>query len=349
MKRSEVEEEREFIKRLRYYRRIFESYLFKRKVSNLSFWHTDLKANNLSEGDRKSVGLYPMNFVAKVTYKKHRDNDGVIMLDYGGELGVQYNPNAIAQAALGFYDLYMQSSELKNRKLQQELDIKSFFTQVDWFVTHGRRVKNNILLWEYEFPFESREYLQKPWRSALAQGQAISVLIRAYILSEKEVYLKAAHDGFNAFRHEGLEHEGGVIFRNKEDVWLEEAIIKKPNHILNGFVWALWGVRDYAVFTRDEYAIRLYEEAEKTLRRTLNLYDLGFWTCYDCVTDMGDPIMPVSSYYQRLHITQMLGMYELTNKEDYYLIYKKWRSYYQNRFYKIFAFCWKCYFKVRYW
>lgn len=336
-------------KRSGYYRRIFESYIFKRKVNNLSFWHTDLKANNLSEEDRRGVGLYPMNFVAKTTYNKHRDDDGVIMLDYGGELGVQYNPNAIAQAALGFYDLYVLSLESKNRSLRQELASNSFFTQSDWFVTHGRGVKDDVLLWEYDFPFEAREYLKKPWRSALAQGQAISVLIRAYMLSGKEIYLKRAHDGFNAFRYEGLGHEGGVILRNKGDVWLEEAILRNPNHILNGFVWALWGVRDYAVFTRDEYAIRLYEEAEETLRRTLNRYDLGFWTCYDDIKDIGGPIMPVSNYYQRLHVTQMLGMHELTKKEDYYLMYKKWRSYYQNRVYRMIAFCWKCYFKVRYW
>lgn len=338
----------EVFNRLNYYKRIFNAYIFKKSSSNLSFWHTDLKANELSEEDRSTVRLYPMNFAEKTRYDKHRDSDGVIMLDYGSDLGVQYNPNAIAQVSLGFYDLYLGSLVSKDNRLQ-DLYVDSFLKQSNWFINHGRKVRDNVLLWEYNFPFEMREYLKKPWRSALAQGQAISVLIRAFILTKDNKYLSAAHDGFNAFRYSGLQHEGGVVYRDKDNVWLEEVIFSKPNHILNGLVWALWGVRDYAVFVKDDYATQLYMETEMTLSRILDRYDLGFWTCYDDISCIKGPIMPVSSYYQKLHTIQMLAMYQLTQKEIYYEKYKKWLSYYNNYFYRKLTFCWKCYFKLRYW
>ncbi|MDP8293125.1 MAG: D-glucuronyl C5-epimerase family protein [Candidatus Orphnella occulta] len=325
--------------RLKYIWRILSSYIFFANSSNLVFWHTPIRANNLINLDLETVRAYPQNFEDKIGLIHTTDETGVIMLDYKSDLGFQYNPNAIAQLALGYYDRILAGCDKG----------EDFLLQADFFLRYGRKVSDDVLLWEYNFAFETRQYLEKPWRSALAQGQAISVLIRAYALSENKAYLAAAQEGFNAFRYQGLEHEGGVIFRNNDGVWLEEVIMEKPNHILNGFVWALWGVRDYALFTKDEYAMQLYEEAEETLRNTLDRYDLGFWTCYDDNKDIGGPIMPVSSYYQRLHITQMLGMYNLTKNEVYSIMHKKWLAYYQNKLYKIIAFCWKCYFKVRHW
>ena len=42
--------------------------------------------------------------------------------------------------------------------------------------------------------------------------------------------------------------QGGVLIREGDDgAWLEEVVVDPPTHILNGFLWAIWGVRDYAV------------------------------------------------------------------------------------------------------
>lgn len=333
---------------LDYYKRILSAYVFKKTTSNLSFWHTRLDVNKLSDEDRGSVKRYPMNFSEKTKYNLHKDSNGVIMLDYGGKTGLQYNPNAIAQLALGFYDLYL-SSIVTGTEEEQGARLKDFLSQAQFFTSHGRAVSDNILLWEYNFPFENREYIKSPWRSALAQGQAISVALRAYILTQNEQYLQAAVQGFNSFRYSCMEHEGGVIFIDEGNVWLEELVLSKPNHILNGFVWALWGVRDYAVFFKDDYAQWLYESAENTLRNNIDAYDLKFWTCYDNPRSINGPVMPVSGYYQRLHYTQMLAMYELTHEKIYYDKYKLWLSYYDNKLYRSAALCWKACFKLLYW
>jgi len=348
MKRSEVEEERDMLKRSGYYRRIFESYIFKRKVNNLSFWHTDLKANKLSEEDRRGVELYPMNFAEKTKYNEHRDSDDVIMLNYGGNIGVQYNPNAIAQVALGFYDLYLDSLKSRNKGLQ-DLYSYSVLIQAKWFVNHGRKVKDNVLLWEYDFPFEMRNYLYPPWRSALAQGQGISVCLRAYKLSKEEQYLNAAKRAFKSFRHLAREHPGGVLDDSEGYTWLEEYIVEPTNHVLNGSIWALWGVRDYAIFTDDNYAWELWHSCVKTLRENLGHYDLGFWTTYDLVkfNPGKQPTMPSSLYYQNLHVVQMQAMYHLTLDPVFKHFEKKWNSQLVNRTNRIVSQIWKTYFKLR--
>ncbi len=334
--------------RLKYWRRILDAYVLHKGKSNLSFWHTDLECNKLTDEDRQSVRRYPMNFSAKASYKGPRDALGVIMLDYKGSLGVRYNPTAIAQFALGWYDLHLDAVAQGNGTLAARFR-EAFLTQAGWFLTHGRTVSDEVHLWEYEFPFEFRELLVAPWRSALAQGQAISVFIRAYGLTGREEYAHQARLGFNAFRYEASGHPGGVVYRDEEGTWLEETLLSRPNHILNGFVWALWGVRDYAVWSGDPYATGLYHDAEQTLSQRLDLYDAGFWTSYDDSRKIGPPNMPASPYYQRLHVTQMEAMHELTHREVYQHTLRKWQAYADNRLYRLIAFLWQCWFKVRYW
>ncbi|KKR31000.1 MAG: D-glucuronyl C5-epimerase, partial [Candidatus Gottesmanbacteria bacterium GW2011_GWC2_39_8] len=213
-----------------------------------------------------------------------------------------------------------------------------------------RIVKDGVLLWEYNFPFEMRNYLLAPWRSALAQGQAISVLIRAHQLTGDERYAQSAHQGYRAFYYKARDHEGGVLDDQDGFIWLEEYIVKPPNHVLNGFIWALWGVRDYAVYFENSHAQNLWEECLKTLEANLKNYDIGFWTSYDWTQGYdGDlPIMPSSLYYQELHSIQMLGMYNLTGNKLYLDYYEKWSSYLQSYWKRVISQTWKIYFKVRY-
>jgi heparosan-N-sulfate-glucuronate 5-epimerase len=325
-----------------YLSRIIGAYLTNRRDSNVSFWHTPLAVNRLDGEDIKGVRRYPMNFIAKTAFKNHLDGHGVILLDYHGDLGLQYNPNAVAQQALGYYDKYLDSGSAQDKS--------DFLTQATYFLRKGRQVRDDVLLWEYDFPFEMRELLSAPWRSGLAQGQAISVLIRAHKLTGEEKYADLAHKGYNAFHFLAREHEGGVLDDEGGFTWLEEYIVNPPNHVLNGFVWALWGVRDYAVYFGNDHAENLWRECLKTLEANLKNYDLGFWTAYDWPQgyDRNLPVMPSSLYYQTLHTIQMEAVYNLTQHPLFHQYYLKWRKYLENRVYRAACLIWKCYFKLRY-
>jgi heparosan-N-sulfate-glucuronate 5-epimerase len=323
-----------------YYKRIFDAYIFKKNQSNLSFWHTPLSVNMLGKIDLEQVRKYPQNFVNKTRYRGKVDSDGIIQLNYYGDIGYQYNPNAIAQVGLGYFDLFTENGSDESKQ--------STISNANWFLRNGRLVKDDVLLWEYEFPFEMRKKLEKPWRSALAQGQAISLLIRAHLLTFDDIYAEAAQKGFNAFRYEGLNHEGGVLSKDsKKDIWLEEVIMDPPNHILNGFIWALWGVYDYAKYFCDSYAHSLSESCVQTLDRNLYRYDLGYWTSYDLVSKY-EPIMIVSYYYQTLHIIQMLGCHGIFGNGIFYESYTKWKEYLESPFCKYRALFEKIFFKLRY-
>jgi hypothetical protein len=322
--------------KLEYLKRILSAYVLDSRSSNLAFWHTPLRSNVLKKGDLSALGAYPQNFEDKIGVIGTTDSCGVIMLDYKGLLGLQYNPNAIAQLCLGYYDRILFGDDCK----------KEFFTQAAFFLDHGREIGDGILLWEYTFPFEMRNYLSSPWRSALAQGQGISVCLRAYQLGGGEDYLEAARMAFKAFYHLAKEHPGGVLDDSQGYVWLEEYIVTPANHVLNGFIWALWGVRDYAVFLNDTEAWSLWQNCLRTLRKNLHRYDLGFWTTYDIVQGKW-PVMPCSTYYQELHSIQMRAMYQLTGDELFARYAAKWQRQLSNPLFQIVSQTWKAYFKLR--
>lgn len=321
-----------------YLKRILSAYVFNRGSSNLTFWHSPLRINELAEDDLKTLRAYPQNFEDKIGRITTVDENGVIFLDYKGDLGLQYNPNAIAQLALGYYDKILSSEDCR----------REFLTQAAYFINHGRIIEDDVLLWEYNFPFENREYQEAPWRSALAQGQGISVCLRAYVLTKNERYLEAAKRAFNSFRYLAREHPGGVLDDARGHVWLEEYIFKPPNHVLNGFIWALWGVRDYAVYFNDKYAWEIWHACLKTLEENLYHYDIGFWTSYDLAPLNGKeyPIMPASVYYQNLHCIQMEAMHRLTGKHIFKHYTERWVSQLSNPVNKLRSQVWKAYFKL---
>ena len=96
------------------------------------------------------------------------------------------------------------------------------------------------------------------------------------------------------------------------DLWFEEYIVSPPTHILNGFIWALWGVYDYFLATQDDVAHDLCARGVRTLQHNLDSYDLGFWSLYE---QSGTRLpMVASRFYHRLHIVQLRVMHHLTVK-----------------------------------
>src|SRR5947208_48969 len=93
--------------------------------------------------------------------------------------------------------------------------------------------------------------------------------------------------------------EGGVTCLDTNGfTWFEESIVDPPTHILNGFIWAMWGLHDYALHTGSPEAQRLFEDSTKTLQANLRKFDCGFWSLYE---QSGTRMkMLASPFYHRL-------------------------------------------------
>lgn len=279
-----------------------------------------------------------MSFAEKTKFAGPFDENGVPMLDYKGNVGVQYNPNAVAQYALGYFDLFTDTGNPEYKEI--------FLKQADWFVNNLRVTQGGIGLWEYKFDFEYHKGLKAPWRSALAQGQGISVVLRAYLLTKDQKYLQAASKAFKSFEHQIDEPDGVTYIDEKGYTWFEELIFIPPTHVLNGFIWALWGIYDYYLVTQNQKAERLFNEAVRTLQDNIPKYDIGFWSIYHLVPTILKEI--ASPYYQKLHSIQFDVMYRLTGRKVFKEYADRWENYYSKWYYRYQAICWKVLFKLLY-
>lgn len=319
---------------LNYYRRIFSAYLLGGK-SHLTFWH-EIPAENPNATPDK-LGEYYMLFAEKADYSGVYDPTGIPMLDYHGSIGRQYNPIAIAQYALGNYNLFVHSGEAARRE--------KFFRCADWLVAQLAPNAHGIAVWNHHFDWEYRDTLKAPWYSALAQGQGISVLVRAHRESGEMRYLVAAQHALASFYHPMT--EGGVAFADDcGDLWFEEYIVSPPTHILNGFIWASWGVYDYFLATGDRAAKDLFSRALETMLHNLDRYDLGFWSLYE---QSGTRLpMVASMFYHQLHIVQLRVMHRLTAEDTFARMAERWDGYTRSRAKRMRALCYKSAFKLCY-
>jgi heparosan-N-sulfate-glucuronate 5-epimerase len=323
-----------FANRLQYYRRIFSSYLLPGR-SQLTFWHDTPQANPKATTDK--LGEYYMDFGAKADYSGHYDSHGIPMLDYHGVIGLQYNPIAIAQWGLGNHELFHRTGndERKEKFLKASEQLCDHLEQNRW----------GVWIWNHHFDWEYRDTLKAPWYSGLAQGQGISLLVRAHRETRDPEYLRAAERAFTGFLVPT--NEGGVTFTDKQgNLWFEEYIVSPPTHILNGFIWATWGVYDYFLATADPTAQDLFQRAVKTLLENLGRYDLGFWSLYE---QSGTRLKMVASpFYHQLHIVQLRVMHRLTGEDQFALFADRWETYGRSRAKRTRALCYKSAFKLSY-
>ncbi len=309
--------------RWHYYRRIFSAYLGSGR-SQLTFWHETPEINPRATANR--LGEYYMLFREKADYSGHYDAAGIPILDYHGVIGLQYNPIAIAQWGLANYNRFCETSE--------EARWQKTLKAADWLVANLEQNAHGLWVWNHHFDWDYRDTLKAPWYSGLAQGQGVSLLLRAHAHAhtEDEKYQRAAEKAFVALTRPIA--EGGVLFEdaskdNEKNLWIEEYLVDPPTHILNGFMWALWGVFDFWLARADASAKGIFDRWVETLVRNLARFDTGYWSLYE---QSGTRLkMLASPFYHQLHIVQLRVMSKLTGDARFAAVAERWEGYAQRR------------------
>jgi hypothetical protein len=299
--------------RWHYYRRIFRAYLGSRR-SQLTFWHEAPEINPRATANR--LGEYYMLFREKADYAGHYDAAGIPMLDYHGVIGLQYNPIAIAQWGLANYNRFCDTGE--------EARWQKTLKAADWLTANLEQNAHGLWVWNHHFDWEYRDTLKAPWYSGLAQGQGVSLLLRAHARSGEDKYLLATERAFVALTRPIA--EGGVLFEDEnKNLWIEEYLVDPPTHILNGFMWALWGVFDFCLARTDASAREIFDRGVETLNHNLARFDTGYWSLYE---QSGTRLkMLASPFYHQLHIVQLRVMSKLTGDARFAAVAERWEGY----------------------
>lgn len=262
-----------------------------------------------NEEDLLKGGTYPFSF----------DDNGIPIISKKGKDHSEkcYYPMAIAQYGLAIFHKYLitKKNEDKDR----------FIKIVNWF----EKNQNTNGFWEINAP--DKNFQLKPgWVSAMGQGRGISILLRGYQLTQNTKYLESAKLALDTFNI--LTDNNGITGFYKDNIFYEEYPSEPLNHVLNGMIFALYGIYDYIRVTKNDLAKKIFDDGISSLKAMLPLYDTGFWTTYDLWhLESNKAINPATAHYHNIHIKQIMSLYKIT-KDDYFLkIAQKWQQYENNK------------------
>lgn len=250
------------------------------------------------------VGRYPLDYTPRLVdgHYDRFDSRGVPLRPspYGGKF---HPTTTVASHALAHWDRYLASGGAEHRRV--------VIATADHFAAIPRRDAEGGILLGVPTPTDPNG----GHLSAMSQGHAISVLVRAAQLEDTDRYLWAARACLTPFTR-GLDDEGvvGIVSANGA-VWYEECATRPLRHVLNGMIYALWGLNDLAVATGDELASELYETGLDSVRRSLPLFDLGWWSRYWVPEDELEYV--VSMMYHNLHAVMLTALHEQTGIEEF--------------------------------
>lgn len=220
-------------------------------------------------------------------------------------------PVAIFQYGLGAYDLFLQSKD--------EIYYQKFIQCASWALQHQEvsGAWDNFSFYYPDYPY-----------GAMCQGEGASLLIRAYTATQDVRYLKSAKKAID-FMLLPIEDGGTTSYQNGGPCFLEYT--HRPA-VLNGWVFALFGLYDFSIACGEQYYIDIYKNAVLELAKQLYQFVGNYWSMYDLDGRIASP------FYHNLHIAQMEALYLITKEEQFMRVCNKWKSQQGNLLFNLLAF-----------
>lgn len=288
------------------------------KPDSANYWHTFTPCNITKPPE--SLNSYYLNFLVKADYPGKFDTDEIPLFS-SGEIPLQYHPVVVCQYALGLFEK-LNSPELKSEKNDEK-----FLKQAEWLVKKAVD-ENNGALWYFNFDV-LRYKLKSPWISAMAQGEAISVLLRAYKITNDVRFLRTAEKALSPFEID-IRH-GGVLGKFKNVIFYEEYPSEKFSGVLNGFIFSLFGLYDLMLLNNSK-AEKLFNTGIAGLIELIKYYDLNYWSRYDLYDYPMEN--PASFTYHSLHVEQLKALFILTNEIRIKEYIDRWEKHLKRNFSK---------------
>ena len=167
--------------------------------------------------------------------------------------------------------------------------------------------------WLHGMPMHHTFLLRAPWISAMAQGEVASLLTRIHRETGDDRYAEAALRALVPLRVPST--KGGALALLGGGPFYEEYPTDPPSFVLNGGIFAIWGVYDVSVALDPDRAGRDFADSLDALASNITRWDCGYWSLYDLFPH---PIPNVASAaYHALHTTQLRGMQLIAPRPEF--------------------------------
>lgn len=242
-----------------------------------------------------------------------RDKNGLPVVHYPEPVGKQYNPITISQYGLDCLVKWVAN--------KQENDLNQARLCGQWLVDNAAEWPDKSVAWIYRFDLDYY-HRKAPWISAMAQGEAVSLLLRLAQLEDNAGFVAVARKAVIPFdRDIG---DNGVVSRLPDgSLVFQEYPTSPASHVLNGHIFALLGLYDFGLFFDDTKYLTMAEQAVESLVKNWRLWDAGYWTYYD----LYQPMRLASPMYHELHIRQFKVLAGLFGRPELLAVAERWQAF----------------------
>ena len=286
-------------------------------IYKIKKWYKMMTGKSISHVNQGVGTCYSKTEIAgyynDLTEKVTKDDPNILVPKYHVDTGEEiYFSIGIFQYGLAAYDLFL--------KTHDEIYKNKLIACADWAVAN-QQADGGWVTFAYNKP-------EAPY-SSMAQGEGISMLIRAAIVTGDKRFTNAA-DKARVFMLKPI-CEGGTTEYDGENVVFYEDTDNPV--ILNGWIFSLWGLYDYCKYFRDKESDIILKRTLETLKRKLPDFDTKYWSKYDDGKNICSP------FYHKLHIAQLNAMYDLFGDSIYKDVADKWEKYQNSYWKRKRAFC----------
>jgi len=237
---------------------------------------------------------------------------------------LHYYPISIGQYGLAVFHEWLDN--------KREKDQLQFLKIADWFKNSSIQDSKLGIYWLTDIP-KPEFNVYDPWKSAFSQSRGISIGLRAFQITNDSEYYEMAKAALKPFLIDIT--EGGVSTGIDNDIIYEEYVAASPTRILDGAIFALFGIYDMVRVSKglndhDTYLLskEIFDKGVEGLLHWLPKFDMGYWVYYNRCEIKDYPTNdPCTIGYLKLVIAQLNILYHITKNEKLNTYVFKFESY----------------------
>jgi heparosan-N-sulfate-glucuronate 5-epimerase len=282
-----------------------------------AYWELSGREEN-SVVDAGPLGRYPLNLVPRLRngHFTEWDAEGLpVRIGADGRTGI-HNYTTLCCFALAHWQSYLGRGDVAH--------LEKFLRVADYIVRTADR-NGKVVRLRVERPGQGHVGEV----SSIVQGEAISVLCRAWYVTKRPEYLETAGGCAELF-DVAVEDDGvvGQITARKVPWYEEYPTIRPLRHVLNGMIYSVWGLRELGVVSRSSRAMQFFATGVNSVAEALPFFDNGFWSLYS-LPETGRPYV-ASMMYHSLHVCQLKALGQQTARSEFLQYAERFEKYSRN-------------------
>jgi len=291
----------------------YKQKLFQYFKSEPDYWHLRKELNS----DYK-ISYYPISFKSRIAQNHYKDFDKQGLPLFKSRSGEMVHfITGLCSYAFANWEIMLDKKEDSRSKLIVKI--------ADYLIIQAENINGVLMVKDYDSDSHQRDGLS----CAMNQGEVISVLCRAYCVTNNNKYLDNALQMTLAYENEYGEDGISEYIDQSRLVWFKEG----GKFILNGHIYSTIGLIELQQINGNERLEKLINLSIDSVEFMIPKFDLGYWSKYW----LDSPDYIASAMYHNLHFCQLEYLGEKF-KSNVLLDYsKKFKKYSRSPIHRISA------------